>query len=392
MQRFAHRQRHAGFTLIELAVVLLIVTILIALGIGAFSTAIRARHYTTTAVRIESIRDALSNYLRTHHHLPCPDRDFNAPDGEGEEHRVTPGDAATACPPQNFGIVPFRDLGINRDDALDGWDNFFSYKVSNVNLSVPPPRTNKNWTVYSTNDAVNEMWVGNDGALSDTGGALGSGVTNAVVVIISHGPNGYGAYTTAGTRNVLPTAADAALTDEQVNTTVGLNFVDRPATDVPPAGGGGTFDDVVSRMLPLDLLAPLIKDGSRKSADGLLEELFAQERSVIVGQILAGVDYASGLCSDGTAPPCTPPARQENTYDLPPSGLLQARDPWGMRLEYIQDTGNIALTDPSPPPPPPVNAFRIRSFGPDRMQGNADDKVTIMTVDELRGILGKTGF
>ncbi|MFO1434923.1 MAG: prepilin-type N-terminal cleavage/methylation domain-containing protein [Gammaproteobacteria bacterium] len=380
------RENQRGFSLIELAVVLLILSVLLYMGLGALSTTYTTRQYQTTDSRIVTIRSALVNYLRTRNHLPCPDTDFATPDGTGEDNRATANDESTACAAR-FGLVPYKDLGIDREVAMDGWNNFFSYKVSNVNPAAVPS-TNRNWTMYSTT-AANEFFVGNDGGLSDsaTVAALGSGITNAAVIIISHGPNGYGAYTEKGTRITLPTTADATLVDEQVNTTNGTNFVDRPATDVPPAGGG-TFDDVVSFMQPKDLLDPLIQDGAVKSAEATLQEQFADEKSKIIGQILSLISYGTGPCST-TLPSTCPPERNENTYNLPASGALITRDPWGTQLRYIR-----AIPTPIASNTASGNAFTIRSYGPTRADdvGAGDDIDLTVTIDEVKGLLAKTGF
>ena len=108
-----------GFTLVEMAVVVVIIAALLTLGLGALNAQLSSASYTTTKQRQAAIKDALIAYLGSNKRLPCP-------------YAPTAGTAITglapvACPP--FGIVPFATLGIAREVAQDGWGNFFSYEV-----------------------------------------------------------------------------------------------------------------------------------------------------------------------------------------------------------------------------------------------------------------------
>ena len=110
--------RQRGFTLIELAIVLVIVTILIG-GLAVPLTAqIQARRIAETRQILDEAREAIVGYAMTHaatlaerRHLPCPDTD-NPPDGR--ENRT--GDACT----QASGLLPWVDLGTASQDA---WGN-----------------------------------------------------------------------------------------------------------------------------------------------------------------------------------------------------------------------------------------------------------------------------
>jgi hypothetical protein len=187
-------------------------------------------------------------------------------------------------------------MGISQGEVVDGWGNFFTYRVANRT-----PATSSNWTIKSGTGpfSITEL----TSSLTtfslqqrDTAGVLGSAlVPNPVVLIISHGKNGLGARTVQGTQITLP----AAGTDERTNATAGSNsFVDRNPTDVSTAIGG-VFDDQVVYLTPTDLLQPLVDDKTLKGSNP------AYYRTLAIQQI--------ALSS------CTPPAVGPSLAAVQPS-------------------------------------------------------------------------
>lgn len=355
MRRSVQQSVQRGFSLIELAVVLLILAVLLSLGIGALSTMYKGRQYRVTEENIDTIRVALSNYLRNNRFLPCPDVDFAAPDGNGEDDR----DGAGNCT-QGYGLIPYAALGLDRDAALDGWDNFISYMVSSVPVAAAPS-LNTNWT------RPDQFFVGNEGGLDDAtpaGAFTPAGPDNVVVALISHGPNGLGAYTTKGTRNALP----AAGTDELDNTNNDTDFFDRLPTD-DPAAVGGAIDDMVVSLLPNDLLSPLIRDGALKSWQAQLADQIDDIKRAALGVM------ANNACLTPTA---------GNIAAVMPSGVLPT-DPWGTTYNFTQSNVGPLLGDY--PILPDTEMFRITSNGPLRAVGGGDDTVIALTAAEVRGHL-----
>lgn len=348
MRRSVQQSAQRGFSLIELAVVLLILAVLLSLGIGALSTMYKGRQYRSTQESMDNVRRALGDYLRSNGRLPCPDTDVNAPDGREN----------APCAAQRFGLVPHLDLGLQQDAALDGWDNFLSYMISTT--FGGPGNANRNWTT------ANQFFVGNTGELTDAGpGAL----TNYVVAVISHGPNGNGAYTRKGTRNLLPAAATNP--DELDNTDNDQTFVIRQTTD-DSAAAGGAFDDLVSALQPNDLISPLVRDGALTSPEGTVAHQFNTLKNQIIGLTLFNYDAPN------------------NRYEIPTNAQVNAlprpTDPWGIVWDFARNTQWIDTASG------PGNAFTLTSFGPDRQAGGGDDRVFVVTVSEIQGILARTGF
>ena len=188
--------RQTGFTLVELAVVVLIIGILATMGLSALNVQLANSAISATKRNQDTIKDALIGYLGRNSRLPCPDADFTAPDGI--ENRGATGTPTVPASPllactTSFGIIPYQTLGLPKSVALDGWENYFSYQISND----ATPKPNLDWTLTNT------FHTGNNGVITveDRNSAP---LTNIVAVVLSHGRDGLGAYTSKGTRNVLP--------------------------------------------------------------------------------------------------------------------------------------------------------------------------------------------
>jgi prepilin-type N-terminal cleavage/methylation domain-containing protein len=383
-----------GFSLIELSVVVLIIGIVMTMGIGAWTANLENQALAATAQRQAAVKEALIGYLRRNKRLPCPDTDFTAPDGV--ENRATAGNPATACSAR-FGVLPYVTLGLARDAVRDGWGNFYSYHVSNTTGGIT------DWTLTAT------FYPGNTGTLTvndRVGGTATAIATSVVAVVVSHGRNGFGAYTIGGTRNTLP----AAGTDELDNTngTADTTYFRREAT-TSDAATGGAFDDQLMFLTAADLLDPLFRDGSLKPPQTAVYELLQKQKQLLIGYSMGynNPSYGgSGCTSWGTSPRCKVilaadasdgyvDGGNSNANGLVPyltlnasSPLSDALDPWGMRIRYVLDT-NVIYTDwgggiSSSYPSGSVVAMTLTSRGPDRADGGGDDISITVTVSELR--------
>ncbi|AXS79885.1 prepilin-type N-terminal cleavage/methylation domain-containing protein [Dechloromonas sp. HYN0024] len=300
MKPSPHTQQ--GFSLVELAVVMVIIGIFMTLGLKVAMSTMDNTAYSVTKSKQELIKTALIGYLRTYGRLPCPDNAAGV---------ATGSEAATcfASAGEAYGIVPWQTLGIPRDAVLDGWGSFFSYRVANGT------GTSKNWTakVSATTDlTVNELKMPTAALsiqeLNAAGDAYAAAptTTSAVVVILSHGKNGFGAKTTkVGDR--MPVSDAGA--DETTNASGGTAlFVLRPSNDSASAFGGA-YDDLVAYLSPQDLLQPLINEGSLRAC---LAYCTSSNSSVCAGGTgtcscaavgVAGIPSGASPCS-GTCGTC----------------------------------------------------------------------------------------
>ena len=291
-------KRQAGFSLVELAVVVFIIGLIASMSFGAIKAQMINSSIRATKGNQDTIRDALVAYLGKYRRLPCPDTDFN-----GVENRTTPGDATTSCK-ASFGQVPYNDLGLPKTATLDGWDNFFSYQVSNSTAPLP----NTDWTI------TNSFHEGNTGVITIKDGS-GTDMLSIVAVVISYGKDGLGAYTIKGTPNTPPdltTQPDQYQNSALARTGALPNvYYKREYSDntTVTGGTGGTFDDVVMILGANDLLWPLIKDGAIKSPEAQWATQLYNIKTAIVTWMLSHTN-------------CQTPAS------------YSATDPWGGAVGY----------------------------------------------------------
>ena len=127
-----------GFTLVEIAVALLIGAIILTAGLSLVRTRLEAAQIDVTQKHQEAIKQALISYLARNKRLPCPDVidavTGNPNSRDGREDRIGGGPPWNcATPPVGapyVGGVPYVDLGLERSAALDGWDNYITYVMS----------------------------------------------------------------------------------------------------------------------------------------------------------------------------------------------------------------------------------------------------------------------
>lgn len=251
--------RNRGFTLAEIAIGVLILGIMLSMGLKTAVSNLENAAYAETRSKQEQIKLALIGFLRTNGRLPCPDNKAVAADGL----EVTPCFAAAT---NGYGVVPYQTLQISRGTAQDGWGNYFSYKVANGTLG------SRNWasrtlgTPFDINQLTTPTPALTVQELNAAGTALVTTTTMAVVVIISHGKNAFGAKTVELAARI-PTAGAGA--GELLNANVPAGnaiFVLRPVTDV--AGFNGAYDDLVTFATPQDLLQPLMSEKTIKNCAG----------------------------------------------------------------------------------------------------------------------------
>lgn len=235
-----------GFTLVEMAIVMFIMTLALGTGLTLLSAQQDQRKVEDTASRLNDAREALIGFVLAYGRLPCPADPtiVSGTTGAGLETLTCTTSTSTG------GVVPWATLGISETDA---WGRRLTYQVTN------------NWadSTDGTGMASCSVTVGvsfqlcssaNMNILSVVGGV--NLASNIPAVIVSHGINGLGAYLPSGQR-ILP--VPAATTNEGENTNIDGNFVSRPLTSENETGG--YFDDQVIWLSPNILFNRIVQAG-----------------------------------------------------------------------------------------------------------------------------------
>lgn len=220
-------KKSPGFSLIEMAFVLVIITLLLGGLLVPFTTQVEQRRIAETNKAMEEIKEALVGYALVKGRLPCPAK--SASDGSEQDP-----------PCASIGFLPWGSLGVGK---LDAWGHLYRYAVSPEFADSATPFTfgsNTTLTVQTRNSA----------------GALINLTSSAALpaVIISHGKNGYG-----GTNDGGSAVAAATSADEITNATGTNNFVSRTITAT--GAGLAEFDDLVTWLSPNILFNRMVAAG-----------------------------------------------------------------------------------------------------------------------------------
>jgi len=202
------KMNNKGFTLLELALVMIIMGVMYAAVFSAFAHYQNIKKIETTEKTMKLLRGAFTEYAARTKHYPCPARrdlpttDTNygvadcTPTGLGLVRADTGRDVGEDPPPATpdnetilIGAIPFKTMEpellsnkLRPQDVIDVWGNKYGYAVTE--LLVFTSTYNDAWGAIGVEDEYSESII--------------SPENTAHLVIYSHGPNGKGAYTADG--------------------------------------------------------------------------------------------------------------------------------------------------------------------------------------------------
>ena len=212
--------RNRAFTLVEMAIVLVIVGLLLGGMLAPLSAQMEQRRVADTTRALEEAREALAGFAARNGHLPCPA--ISAANGLEDRSGTRCGNG------RRLGFLPWATLGLPK---LDAWQHIYLYSVT---------------PAFSDSGAPFQLNTPRDITIAsrDAGGALvpASAPNDIPAVVLSQGRNGFGAFSDVGIQ-----AADMGQgnADEKANYQAdGRLFIARGQ-----AGNPARCRDVVARII-----------------------------------------------------------------------------------------------------------------------------------------------
>ncbi|TCV80076.1 type II secretion system protein [Sulfurirhabdus autotrophica] len=224
-----------GFTLIEIAITLFIITLLLGGLLVPLGTQIEQRKISETQRNLEEIKEAMIGFALANGRLPRP-ANSNV---DGNEKAVCTGANASAMEQACTGFIPWATLGVPK---LDAWGKVFRY-------SVTPAFANSSITFVTTSTKTVQT--------RDATGSIISLASSVPAVIISQGKNNWG----IGDNGNAFADTSATNTDEDTNNSASVTFISRTQTDSGTAATGGEFDDLVAWISPNILFSRMVAAG-----------------------------------------------------------------------------------------------------------------------------------
>ena len=245
------KQTHAtGFTLVEMAVVLLIMGILLGGLLPTLSSRIEQQRLNDVRKQLDEMQQAVLGYTLINGRLPCPASSTS----KGMESFSNGGNATNGmCSNFDNGYAPAATLGLVTTDgyAVDPWNNRIRYAVTKSNSNAFTTSNGMN-LVGLANLAPDLLVCTTANGISASSCASGAALTaspGVPLVIYSTGKNG--SYGGTGI-------------DEAANPNPNSNNNDRVfVSHLPTAGSAanGEFDDVVIWLSPALLYYQMIAAG-----------------------------------------------------------------------------------------------------------------------------------
>ena len=259
--------KEKGFTLIEIAVVLVIVGFLLGGFIGSLSQRIETTQRENTKKQLKDIRVAILGFTSAKGRLPCP----TTTTGSGLE--VPTGGNCTL----QHGFVPGKTLGIdgayNRDNLLiDVWRNPIRYSVTSANANafttqytVPGGGGMKDIGMASLSPDIN-ICDGDSSQVNTCDASVSTLINNAPFVILSLGKDGGAFVTTLAPNSDQGENAGESLVvanpaGENIAYTVSIGnaFVDKIFSDIDSVAG--QYDDLIMWESPYIVYSHMLESG-----------------------------------------------------------------------------------------------------------------------------------
>lgn len=209
-----------GVSLVEMAIVIVIIAAMAGMALSMGSSQNSQAKLKQSYDKMAMIEEAFALFVRMNGRLPCP--------ADPRQPRLSAGAANPNLGVEDCtantkitiasalgayaGAVPVQTLNLSPELMIDGWDRRFTYVVEErfidrINFAANSEE-NTEWN--DLNDDSNPdfpFYLEVDDGITMTTGA-GARTRNAVMVLISHGENGEGAWNKEGTARIATTTAN----------------------------------------------------------------------------------------------------------------------------------------------------------------------------------------
>lgn len=227
--------------------------------------------------KFDRAHEAMVSFVTLVGRLPCP------ANPAADTGLAAPDSAAVTCT-NSTGTLPWRSLGLRRDDALDTWGRKISYRVFTGSTTVGSLTQANGASMVdcdpSEDEEIENVTLGSGGGckgnkkthpgpvhpnppkkgfLTDKGFTVdnfGVSETNVAYVLISHGRSGYGGYTTASTQLTMPSSTketantspcgNGCVTVAGIVVTPGTFYAAAESASTVAADDAAHFDDLIS--------------------------------------------------------------------------------------------------------------------------------------------------
>ena len=235
-----------GFTLIELAMVLLILGLLMSSFLAPLAARVEQQERNNTQIQLDEIEEILYGHVLQNAYLPCPDCSDTTTGNCATVNTNDPNDIsdgvedilANTCATE-VGNLPWVTLGVK---STDEWNNIFTYRVDDTFADRNIAATDGTGCAASATLNVS-FSLCSDGEIIVLNSAGGTNLaTNIPAIVVSHGKNfSLGAPTANETENL-----------NSDTTFVDTNFSNNAITG---------FDDMVIWISPHVLRTMSVKAG-----------------------------------------------------------------------------------------------------------------------------------
>lgn len=300
--------RQLGFSLVEIALVLVIAGIALSAGLAVLGSKIEQARIDSTRDRSEAIRQALVAFVAQNSRLPCPaapgilvgTAGYNVErvGGAAGAQTCTAGNGLTnnivAAAPAGVsrGVIPCLTLGLTEEACTDGWGSRFTYFVQNSAVRLTANNVSGmrgSMTVHTfvptippTAPAVLTGLMPTGNQINACSATAGDNACNlaAVAMVISHGANRAGGFVPTSAA-ALPAAGDVSAYELE-NSDDDIRFIQNAYIEE----GLNTFDDMLVALVPRDIVSTLSQSNVMRLPNVAMAERFAQIRTAILTQML----------------------------------------------------------------------------------------------------------